>query len=393
MLPLLFTQHRDMVDQVVDASFEYHRLDDSFLSTLYPIVEVPDWQYIAGILDYQVPIAYVLGDDGEIPSAAQSMDFTQFAQSFARMGIAEPYDQKRLMQLLELSRKGFDATALATLFFQPQARLVDAVMDLRNLLTMAQIFNLSIDYEDPRTHVRVELDLRSLGDSSLFPAPLTGADRWSQQTTARGLEDLDRLNGAYYDVNEEYPDGWVMSRQTGLQLLAQDSTRAFMQNNLSITVTTEGLSTIPRTPEQMLGALNSILAQQTMNNGQPYPELIMVDKTVRRQLSNNVQETDRYRIVPTGKIAAIKRNTDSVLTPSGTVTNAMGITAFGPNLESAIAELMPEDVDVAAILDRMSTRPFVWASKIHDSAFAVKCVANAIPIPLRPKTYSSQQVD
>lgn len=393
MLPQLFSRHRDDIDTVVDASFEFHRDDDDFLATLYPVVEVSDWQYITGLLDYQTPIAYVLGDDGEIPSAIQSMDFRQFAESFARVGLSDPYDAKRLINLIELANRLPDASTLATLFFQPQGRLIDSVMELRKLLAMQQIFNLNIDYFDPRTEARISLDLRSLGDESLFPAPLTGNARWSQRTTARGLEDIDRLNGAYFDVNEEYPDDWLLSRKQMQNLLRQDSTRAYIQDMMGTTVSAGALSIIPTAAEQMLTVLNNVLGLQGMNNGQAFPTLRVVDKTVRRQISSNRQETERYRVVPDNAIAAVKRNPDTIITPSGNVTNAMGLSVFGPNLESAIAELAADDIDIEQIINRMSPRPFVWASKIHDAAFAVKCVANLIPLPIRPKTYSSQVVD
>ena len=393
MLKQLFTQHRDEIDTVIDASFEYHMADDDFLSTLYPIVEVRDWQYIIGLLEYDSPIAYVLGDDGEIPAAPQRLDFRQFAESFARLGLSEPYDAKRIIQLIEMMSRLPEASTLATLFFQPQARLINSVMSLRKLLAMQQIFNLNIDYEDPRTGVKVELNLRELGDPSLFPAPLTGLSRWSQADTAQGLEDIDRLNGAYYDVNERYPDEWLLSRKQGLNLLRQQSTRSYIQDMAGTTVSAAALQIIPTVAEQSLTILNNILSVQTMNNGQAYPMIRMVDKTVRRQLSNNRSERDRYRVVPDNAIAAVTRHEEPVITPTGSVTGAMGLSVFGPNLESAIAGLGAEDIDLSQIASRMSTRPFVWGKNINDTGFAVNCVANCIPLPIEPKTYSSQVID
>lgn len=399
---------REDITMMIDNRFQFFvdNEDQEMIDDIYPMTEVDDWDLVVGLMDYVMPIASVIGVDGAIPEGRANIDFTTYASDYAKLGQMHLWNESRLRHLARVlrgsSNQAILETALQTLFLNPQQQLIDNIVGLGRMLSIKQLFYLNIDYADPATGARVELDFRSLAPTSLWPAPLTGGDRWDQYATANGLRDLQNHMEAYYDINHRYPEEIRMHWSLCYHLVQQDAVINFV--NSGLTSADVAIST-PTLELQRLEQLNNILGRTPLRNGQRFPRIVTFDRkfpVLITQAETSNQTTDAVptsrleyvEAVPLDRYCFVSRINRPIINSDGGLENRdlMGVQVYGPTIESAINQPGQTEYNLQQVMTDLQSGPFVWSEKISSSAFAAKAVANMVPFPAQPRLFGGRQV-
>ncbi|HEY9825113.1 MAG TPA: hypothetical protein V6D19_06675 [Stenomitos sp.] len=128
-------------------------------------------------------------------------------------------------------------------------------------------------YTDPKTNYRVDLSYLDSVPSGHFAAAKTGTGRWSQPSTATGVQDLVDHLTVYYNTLRRYPT-IGMNSLTFTQLRNQQATKEMVLRDLGVLSTLDAtnqtaLSMVAgATPEQIATAIGRRLTMQTGQPGQ-----------------------------------------------------------------------------------------------------------------------------
>ena len=385
-----FNRHAARANQIVDTSFYRYRESDDFLLQYFPVEEIRNWTYLSQFMKGQMPIASVVGLDSELPSIPRQMELTEALQRYAKVGITHPYGEREIRQYLDATDRR-DPQAIRDFFqmvlFGPVSSLADSAIDRVKMLTWQLISTLQVDYEDPLTEVKLQVDFRSLGHAENFPAALTGADAWNQPTTATGLTDIRDHLRTYRDKTGTYPDEIAMSDTLIYYLLAQDSTRSEMMGMRGMLPDSQQLTNVTLF-EQQLDSLNQALRRLVLEGTGP---TIRPFNKFYAQLNKNDTITD-IPFLSTDTYVFLKRVPTTPGQATGLRARRMGAMVFGPTVESATAGRPPTSIE--QIRSRMRTGPHTWAREISDSPVHDEacCVANAIPVPGDPRFFGARKV-
>lgn len=221
---------KSQIQQLVDTTNQdvvNGMLDDPLLDEYFPIQTYMDFKILWLKFKNVAAIASVVGFEGEIPGT-RTGNITEAELEVFKLGIAHHYTENLLIMMHEFEQRSLAVPALMTelknILFGSIDDLKPRLNGLMKLMVWQVLYSGSCDYLDPRTKIRARIDYEK--EATLFPAALTGTRRWSQPTTATGIQDLVNLMEAYYLIHRRFPDKLIMSRNAVNKLLAQDATRA-----------------------------------------------------------------------------------------------------------------------------------------------------------------------
>lgn len=397
--PVQLAEHyKEHVDSIIDTTFYTlinREEDDDWVDQIYPMVEIPEWEYTQAMMDNVMPIAHVIGVDGELPSVRNQIDFTSFTEQYSKLGYQHIWDEAKLRTLGKAlqnaerrNSQSAMAQALDMFFILPQQKLINGLVNTGRYLSLQQIFTLQVEYQDPRTRVRVSLDHRELAPQTLWPSPLTGAEDWSNYPTANGLRDLESHFDAWFAINGDYPQEVRMSRSLMRHLLNQESTIERIGQALNVSNVNLGVS---NSLVQRASLLNDILQTRPLDNGQAYPMLKTYERQFAIQTDNNtIQIVDG---VPKDRYALISARERQAITTNGTETKrVMGTGFWGPTIESGISSLDASTLDPMAIINQSKSGPHVATELVNRSTFATYAVGNFVPMPYDIRSFGGRKV-
>lgn len=348
---LVDTTNQDVVDGM---------LDDPLLDEFFPIQTYPDFKILFLKFKNVAAIASIVGFEGEIPGT-RTGNITEAELEVFKLGIAHHYTENLMIMMHEYEQR---AQAVPALMAQLKNILFGSIDDLKprlnglmKLMVWQVLTTGTCDYLDPRTRIRARIAYDT--EPTLFPAALTTTRRWSQPTTATGVQDLANLMEAYYLIHRSFPIKLVMSRNAVNKLLAQDSTRT-----LAIARTVSAATTSQYVVGREL--LNQLLMDRQLPPIEEYDRSVVVE--------NADGTTTNTRLIPDNRFLFLSKMIGS----NGQATS-MGERSLGP-----------------VVSNQMKPGIFVFAEQVGSKEPPVDRsvgVCTFVPSVYDSRCLSSQQID
>jgi hypothetical protein len=188
---------------------------------LFPIENSDDLSVLQFLFNESHSIGSVVASGGEIPTTKAGELITKQGNTL-KMALSHEYKEDDRLQMYQLSRMANLPTGLIEMLFGTTKNLMNRLTKLANVLSFQALYRGMIDFTDPKTRIRVQLDYKPL--SQLFPAPLTGGDVWTNPTTGNAIETIRALSDRFYHVHGYYPEMVILSQKAIRAALAQQST-------------------------------------------------------------------------------------------------------------------------------------------------------------------------
>jgi hypothetical protein len=264
-------------------------IDELVLDLYRPIDEIcpteiqDSYKVISTSIQENNSIASLTAHDAPVPmTGAGSIEQGLVSMSKLSIGIAFNEDQQ--IQYDELKQSGQLTNAYVEMLTTNIDDLQYKIARLTVVMAVQAMMEGRVNWTDPRTGLNCQIGYNFI--PSLFPAPLTGARRWSQATTATGIRDIITHANLYYDKNGFRPKYIYMRYETMLMLAEQTSTREFLISMGMISATGGGNAYVT------LERLQAILKGMLM------PELRIWDAQVQIEPKPGVFE--RVNVVKVG---------------------------------------------------------------------------------------------
>ena len=348
---------------VEDTLSDLKRRDATVLDPYVPFKTYNSRQFLAYVMEQMNVIASVTAYGAEPPVTNQG-GFRKITAELMKSTLAYVWDEEYQWHMAEAMaeaqaknitvqqsrdsagklRSGSNMD-LAGFIFGTVEKLARAQVELLNHMSWQVLQFGEVDREDPRTGVLTKLDYKyTLGGYNHFPAAKAGDGRWTQWTTANGLQDLYNAVDTYVDTNGFGPDCIYMSRKALNNLMQQQSTK-----DAASSLTVAQVGTVS---PGMLGALLE---------ARGIPSIKTFDERYRNEMGD--QSVANSRFLQDNRYVFVKEN--------------MGERAMGPTLEN----------------DRKSGVYVVTYEKQKVPPVDVtQAVATILPVFADPKLFYSQQI-
>jgi hypothetical protein len=236
---------------------------------------------------------------------------------------------------------------LAQYIFGTIEQIARAQVELLDKMTWEVLQTGQINHTDPRTELPVTIDFRRSGAGyTHFPSALTGNARWTEASTANGLQDLYNAMDTFIDTNGFPPKTIVMSRKALNLLLQQQSTK-------DAATQVRGSSVGSVSPDLLAASLEA----------RGLPPIITFDEQYTNELSGGSTTNVRYL------------NTNRFLF----LSDKMGERAMGPTLESdgktgvyvvtrEVSKIPPVDATqgVSTVLPVFTDARLLFSQQVYD---------------------------
>lgn len=357
---------KPQVRKLIDTTYHRLRKRSGLIDQYFPLMSYDDFELLWLRFEDRLPIASLIGFEGEVPNT-KAGNIRELQLDVLKLGIAHTWKENdfKLMHKYEQRVTGVPQSFKNQIFGSVQG-LVPRIVDLHNVLTWQVIYQGECDYLDPRTGIRGQIEYDT--ETTLFPAALTGTERWSQPTTANGLQTLVNLTEAFYQVNGYFPDMTVMSRKDYNNLRNQDSVKGAALSKMASSFTSP-----PTDFTVSLAMLNDLMSDREI------PPLY-VDDDNRAGFDEQYEIEDaqgnitRGRFLPEGYVTfltAIKQAANVEGGIDGAEPAAtMGERALGPTVENDMQPgifTLTEEVSKSPPVDRVlavaTGVPAVWDSR------------------------------
>jgi alkylhydroperoxidase/carboxymuconolactone decarboxylase family protein YurZ len=326
-----------MADLVIEDTLDdLKRRDTTILDPYVPLKTYTSRKFLSYVMEQLNTIASVLAYGAE-PPVTQHGTFRKITAEMMKSSLAYVWDEEYQWHMKEAmeeaAAKGITVQRsrnsdgkvqatnadLASFIFGTIQQLALAQVELLNHMTWQVLQNGKIDRTDPRTGVLTQISyLNPYGRTATgiytsgdlhFPDALTASGgstvdkthKWSEETTANGVQNLYDAVDQYVDTNGFAPDYIYMSRKLLNKLMQQQSTK---DSASSLTVTQVGTVS-----PAMLGAVLEARGIPAIKTFDEQFKNELADKTL-----SNVRFLDDNRFV--------------------FVKEAMGERAMGPTLEN-----------------------------------------------------------
>lgn len=203
---------------VVDESVlsQYKLMDE-----IFPWVEENSFRVASMRIKENRSVASISMNDQPIPMTGAGQIEEALANLF-KLSIGLSFnetDQIRFHELIESGRLTDDHLGYLT---KNVGDLLYKIARLANVLTASVCLTGVVNWIDPRNSNRAQMTYNFRPE--LFPAPLTGGDRWSQAATARGIDGIIAHSDIFYLINGFRPKYIVLRTEAVRQLQRQRST-------------------------------------------------------------------------------------------------------------------------------------------------------------------------
>jgi hypothetical protein len=361
-------RQQKMADVVVnDTLDDLKRRDLTVLDPYVPFKTYSSRDFTAYITE-QINVLASVTAIGQEPPVTNQGTFRKITAEMTKTSLAHIWDEEfqwRMKQAMEeaaykriqvnMSRdsngKPISGTNddLAKFIFGTVERIARSNVELLNQMTWQVLQYGKLDRTDPRTGIRLELNYVNPYDTSYnhFPAALTSTARWSELTTANGIQDLYDAVDDYLDTNGFAPDCIYMSRKLKNLLMQQTSTK-----NAASSLTVTQVGTVS---PNMLDALT---------DARDIPRIKTYDEKYRNEFANQTIANSRF--LNDNRFVFVKEK--------------MGERAMGPTLENDGKEgiyvttyekekVPPVDVtqSVAMVLPVFPDSKLMYSRQVSDS--------------------------
>lgn len=228
-----YNRNTRQVAAAVDQTDRLLRENMGPIDLLFPVVSYQQPELLLVKMTGDITVASLVGPDHELPNDDGQMTLTEELVGDLLIGKQHVFTKKEYKALrkmnLYLSQSGPQAQAVLDGYRQwlygIAASMQPAVYAKLLILLMEVLTTGACDYTDPLTGVKAGITYNDKVNA-LFPAALTGNDRWQISASADGLSDLQTLSRAWYDVHGADPE-WMLVHHNDLRnLAAQTATKS-----------------------------------------------------------------------------------------------------------------------------------------------------------------------
>lgn len=260
---------------------------DPALNRFFPFVQYSD--PILALLKlraYTPTLAYVVATDGTIPQDTERLSVTQetfgnFKLAKARLITEEDFNLAQQAERLAMSGNAQASEAIRNIFLGIPALLTQSVINLHTVLTLRVACTGQCNYPDPTSGASAVLSYSNQVPANNLATTLTGPARWSQSTTATGIDNLVSHLNDYYLGIKRFPSHIVMSRQTANNLRNQTSTKEIVgrARGMIVEVGAANQTAVAALPPPSLQDIGGVIGQRLLAGGGQNPtiEIIVSD--------------------------------------------------------------------------------------------------------------------
>ncbi len=280
---------------LVDETMARLKQRTGLLDKLMPLQTYDSDEFLTYITESLSPAASIVSPDGLIPMSSFGT-FRRAVGELAKFALGFQFDetmQKQMMKAMEeASYKNAtvqnmtmsDGTImrgtneqLVQFLYGSITKLIQAHVDRMGMLAWQVLQYGEINFEDPRTRNRLNIDYKRAGVSyNHFPAPLVGtgnlADRtqnvWTDYANADGLTLIFNAIASYIDTNGYKPKYVIMSWRLRNHLMQQATTK-------------EAARSMAGTPQ--IGAVGNDMLKKIFE-ARELPELIIFDEFYQEEV-------------------------------------------------------------------------------------------------------------
>lgn len=350
-------------DLIVEDTLTDLRRRSGLLEEYVPLKTYDGRKFLSYVVKEINAVASIISYGAEPPVAAQG-NFQKITAEMLKAGLTYRFDEETqwdMKEAMELaSAKGInvqdmmlpDGTVLggsnndlASYLFGTVERMVRAQVDLLDALTWKALETGAVSWTDPRTNTTVTLDYKEAGAPyTHFPATLTAGARWTEYSTANGIQNLYDAVDTFIDTNGYPPDLIVMSRKLRNHLMQQTSTK-----NAASSLTVTQVGTV--SPDMLKALLEA----------RGIPPIVTFDE--RYEVENSSKVISNARFLSDNRFVFLNKN--------------MGQRAMGTTIES------DGQTGVYTAVREIQKFPPVDA---------IQGVATILPVFAKPKLFFSQRV-
>jgi hypothetical protein len=260
---------------------------DPALNRFFPFISYDD--DVLAILKFRTfkpTLGYVVATDGEVPVDRERVTISQelfgnFKLAKSRMITEEDMNVARRAEMLALSGSLQAAEKIRDTFLAIPAQLTQGVLNLHTVLTIQTACVGFCNYLDPTSGITANLSYTQQIPAGNFAATLTGNARWSQWTTATGIDDIvNHMNAIYLNIRRFLPY-IVMSRTEANNLRNQASTKdiVYRAKGMITEVGTQSVPAMSNLEPPTLGEIGDVIGKRLLAGGgqQGTVEIIVTD--------------------------------------------------------------------------------------------------------------------
>jgi len=227
-----YNRNQTEVNELVDKTYFELNLSTDPLAQIFPVVSYNTMDIL--MLDIvRKPTIATLVASADIPATKPVTTMDERILRKLGFGKKHEFDDKdfdamRQMEMYLSSQGRLGASVVQDLkryFFGMAIDMVPSIRQKEYMIMMKLSMSGSINYVDPLSNVALELTYPDT-IPALLPAPLAGANAWSQAATAVGLTNLEAHADAIYDQFGMYPDKIGFRMRNWRELRNQASTKA-----------------------------------------------------------------------------------------------------------------------------------------------------------------------
>lgn len=220
------------IDKIVDTTSWLLMQNQDWLNRYFPMTSYADTSLLTARFTHKPVIASLIAPGAELPIHKPSATMTTQELGHLLVGMEHLWNAKDrgFMKKLgaALMMGGMNAQSYLDHFFGTVDDVQMACYRMVTYLACMVAQTGEAAYTSPLTNVKSTISYTGNIEATLFPAALTGGDRWSQLATATGLEDLEALNKAFFTIHGYYPNEIGIPRDNYRDLCYQASTKRAM---------------------------------------------------------------------------------------------------------------------------------------------------------------------
>lgn len=282
---------------------------DPALNRFFPFVQYSD--PVLALLKmraYTPTLAYVVATDGTIPQDVDRISVTQetfgnFKIAKSRLITEEDFMVMQQAERLAMSGNAEAAERIKDTYLGIPASLYQGCINLHTVLTLQVACTGQCNYVDPTSRASAILSYSNQVPTSHLPAALTGTARWSQWTTATGIDDLVSHIESYYLTLHKFPPFIIMGRVTANNLRNQTSTKESVgrAKGMITEVGAANPAAVAAMPPPSLSEISGLIGQRLLaGGGQNANTQIIVSDAVYYQRGGGRNGTVELPYIPSG---------------------------------------------------------------------------------------------
>jgi hypothetical protein len=228
--------HSRQITQIVDTTHRKLLISTEPLTALYPAVDYASANIAMAQLSGSTPVlARIIAPESEVPVTKTKIQLSVESIGQLKVALAHVWAENDYRMLQDLKSANISPelkSALTAYFYQYPLNLTKSVRNRALRIAILCSLEANVDYVDPITNVRVNIDYRDKMESIArqFPAALTGLNAWSDPVNSTPLMNMATHLDDLYDLHGvRKPTALVLSYTTFMQIRNAVSTKEAWQ--------------------------------------------------------------------------------------------------------------------------------------------------------------------